>query len=535
MTASADGEVLDVLVVGAGPTGLALAATLRRYGVRFRVVDRALDRVHESRALAIQPRTLELLAGLGVTDQLVAHGNRTVRLRLHAGRRTVSMPLFDIGLDDTSYPYLLFLSQAETERVLADHLAQHGVRPERGVELVGMEHARRQCQLQAPVRQHGRGDRDRSIRGGLRRRPQRRPRSGRHRLRGPRLSTDLRARRPRGRRHRARYRPRVRRRPRHPVLLPARHPGVLAPARHAPAGWTDSRRGTRHTGGTAGARRRRRHDVTGAAARPDLGHRLPDRQPRRHPLPIGTSLPGWRRRPHPQPGRRARYEHGHPGRRQPRLEAWPRRHRPRCPGPAGHLRARACTGRAPRAPLHRPRLHHRHVVEPADPHCARPRRPRRRAAGHTVTARSRLRLPHPRPTRHPLPAQPTVCRRPPASDGACVPATGCPTPPSPATAGRRRSTPSSALPASTCCSAAPRAHGRRRPVPTWPPAIPVCSRSTGSAGINTQMFCTTTPAAPADDSASVTRSPTCSSAPTATLLTAAAPTSPAFTPTFVAG
>ncbi|PZF86090.1 FAD-dependent monooxygenase [Jiangella anatolica] len=139
MTASGDGEVLDVLVVGAGPTGLALAATLRRYGVRFRVVDAALDRVHESRALAIQPRTLEVLAGLGVTGQLVAHGNRTVRLRLHAGRRTVSMPLFDIGLDDTAYPYLLFLSQAETERILVDHLAQHDIRPERGVELVGME------------------------------------------------------------------------------------------------------------------------------------------------------------------------------------------------------------------------------------------------------------------------------------------------------------------------------------------------------------------------------------------------------------
>lgn len=139
MTGAGDDGVLDVLVVGAGPTGLALAAELRRYGVRFRLVDRAPDRVHESRALAIQPRTLEVLAGLGVTGRLVEHGNRTVQLRLHTGRRTVSMPLFDIGLDDTVYPYLLFLSQAETERVLVEHLARHGVRPERGTELVGLE------------------------------------------------------------------------------------------------------------------------------------------------------------------------------------------------------------------------------------------------------------------------------------------------------------------------------------------------------------------------------------------------------------
>jgi 2-polyprenyl-6-methoxyphenol hydroxylase-like FAD-dependent oxidoreductase len=80
---------VDVLVVGAGPTGLTLALQLARFGVRVRVVDRGADRVHESRALAIQPRTLEVLAGSGVTDDLVGCGNKTVRLRIHAavGRR----------------------------------------------------------------------------------------------------------------------------------------------------------------------------------------------------------------------------------------------------------------------------------------------------------------------------------------------------------------------------------------------------------------------------------------------------------------
>jgi 2-polyprenyl-6-methoxyphenol hydroxylase-like FAD-dependent oxidoreductase len=58
----------DVLVVGAGPTGLTLAAQLHSFGARVRLVDRQLDRVHESRALAIQPRTLEVLARLGVTQ-----------------------------------------------------------------------------------------------------------------------------------------------------------------------------------------------------------------------------------------------------------------------------------------------------------------------------------------------------------------------------------------------------------------------------------------------------------------------------------
>ncbi|MFI1393408.1 FAD-dependent monooxygenase [Streptomyces sp. NPDC020681] len=131
-------EPLDVLVVGAGPTGLALAAQLRAYGTRFRIVDRSLDRARESRALAIQPRTLEALAGAGVTDELVARGNRAVRLRIHAPGRVAQVPLFDIGCADTPYPYLLFLSQAETEAVLDAHLTERGTAVERGTELLDL-------------------------------------------------------------------------------------------------------------------------------------------------------------------------------------------------------------------------------------------------------------------------------------------------------------------------------------------------------------------------------------------------------------
>ncbi|MEU5529230.1 FAD-dependent monooxygenase [Micromonospora chersina] len=142
MTGAAGSET-DVLVVGAGPTGLTMAGQLARHGVRVRLVDRALDRVHESRALAVQPRTLEVLGGFGLADRMVAVGNPTVRLIVHAGRRQRSVPLFDLGLPDTAYPYLLFLSQAETERLLGEHLATLGVSVERGVELVGLDRSDR--------------------------------------------------------------------------------------------------------------------------------------------------------------------------------------------------------------------------------------------------------------------------------------------------------------------------------------------------------------------------------------------------------
>ncbi|MCI0690304.1 MAG: FAD-dependent monooxygenase, partial [Sporichthyaceae bacterium] len=91
----------DVLVVGAGPTGLALAVFLAAHGIRAWLIDRNLDRAQESRALAIQPRTLEVLAGLGVAGELVRLGNANVQLRMHVRGRVLSVPMFDLGLDDT--------------------------------------------------------------------------------------------------------------------------------------------------------------------------------------------------------------------------------------------------------------------------------------------------------------------------------------------------------------------------------------------------------------------------------------------------
>jgi 2-polyprenyl-6-methoxyphenol hydroxylase-like FAD-dependent oxidoreductase len=130
---------VDVLVVGAGPTGLTLAGLLHAMGVTVRIIDRQLDRVRESRALAVQPRTLEVLRGLGLAQTLVERGNCASQLRLHADGRVVAVRLFDVGLEDTAYPFLLFVSQAETESVLNEHLAEQGVHVERGVEIVSFE------------------------------------------------------------------------------------------------------------------------------------------------------------------------------------------------------------------------------------------------------------------------------------------------------------------------------------------------------------------------------------------------------------
>jgi len=130
-------ETVPCLIVGAGPTGLALAAQLRWFGVPFRIIDRALDRARESRALAVQARTLEVLDSLGLADAMVAHGNTSARVVIHLGARAVAnATLGPVGATDTRYPFILFISQAETERILAEHLSASNVAIERGTELV---------------------------------------------------------------------------------------------------------------------------------------------------------------------------------------------------------------------------------------------------------------------------------------------------------------------------------------------------------------------------------------------------------------
>ena len=132
---------LDVLVVGAGPTGLALASQLARWGVRFRIIDKRPDRAQESRALAVQPRSLELLQSIGLGERLAARGQTTTRLVLHLDRaRPATIDLGDIDRTDTRFPGVHSLvSQADTEAVLADYLESCGVTIERRVELVAFQ------------------------------------------------------------------------------------------------------------------------------------------------------------------------------------------------------------------------------------------------------------------------------------------------------------------------------------------------------------------------------------------------------------
>lgn len=127
----------DVLVVGAGPTGLTLALQAHASGGQVRIIERRAESFRPSRAMIMHSRSLEVLRPLGVTDELLDRADRSPRAQLHLGSRTVAAQLGDVALGDTAYPHLTLVRQADVEDVLADALAARGVTVERGVELVG--------------------------------------------------------------------------------------------------------------------------------------------------------------------------------------------------------------------------------------------------------------------------------------------------------------------------------------------------------------------------------------------------------------
>jgi 2-polyprenyl-6-methoxyphenol hydroxylase-like FAD-dependent oxidoreductase len=134
----------DVLIVGAGPTGLVLALWLARLGVRVRIVDKTAEPGTTSRAVAVQARTLELYSQIGLADAVIERGWRTIAVNLWvAGEKAAHAVFGDMGAGVSPFPYALIFPQDEHERLLIGRLAEAGVHIERQTELLGFEVAAR--------------------------------------------------------------------------------------------------------------------------------------------------------------------------------------------------------------------------------------------------------------------------------------------------------------------------------------------------------------------------------------------------------
>jgi len=129
----------DVLIVGAGPTGLTLALWLTRFGVSVRVVDRAEGPGTTSRALVVQARILEHYAQLGLADEVIEQGIPGAGANLWVkGERKAHVSFAEMGRGVSPYPYALIFPQDAHERFLVKVLEREGVTVERGTSVVAL-------------------------------------------------------------------------------------------------------------------------------------------------------------------------------------------------------------------------------------------------------------------------------------------------------------------------------------------------------------------------------------------------------------
>ncbi len=133
-------EETEVLIVGAGPTGLMLANQLARRGVNFVLIEQNAGPAIETRALGVQARTLEIYSHLGIADRAVELGKNTAAANLWVkGDHRARIPLTDIGRGMSPYPFVLILGQDDNERLLGELLRKRGLEVHWNKELIGIE------------------------------------------------------------------------------------------------------------------------------------------------------------------------------------------------------------------------------------------------------------------------------------------------------------------------------------------------------------------------------------------------------------
>ena len=139
MTASLDRDT-EVLIVGAGPTGLVLALWLGHLGVRVRIIDKTAGPGTTSRAVAVQARTLELYDQIGLAKMVVDRGLKVESGSIWvAGKRLSCFSFGELGTGLSPFPFALVFPQDEHESLLIDRLAELGIAVERGTALAGFE------------------------------------------------------------------------------------------------------------------------------------------------------------------------------------------------------------------------------------------------------------------------------------------------------------------------------------------------------------------------------------------------------------
>ena len=125
----------DILIVGAGPTGLALAAELRRLGANPLIIDKQAEGANTSRACVVHARTLEVLTPVGATRKLLEQGIQVPIFRVRDRDR--ALMTVDFGEIDSEYPFTLIIPQSDVEKCLLESFSELKGEVIRDCELMG--------------------------------------------------------------------------------------------------------------------------------------------------------------------------------------------------------------------------------------------------------------------------------------------------------------------------------------------------------------------------------------------------------------
>ena len=116
----------QAVIIGAGPTGLSMAAQLQRYNINYVILEWNEGITKLSKAVVVQARTLEIFEELGLAEEAVRRGRLTTALNIYyKGQRKAEIDLAGLGDGISAFPFVLSLEQSKTEQLLADHLAKY--------------------------------------------------------------------------------------------------------------------------------------------------------------------------------------------------------------------------------------------------------------------------------------------------------------------------------------------------------------------------------------------------------------------------
>ncbi len=132
-----------VLIVGAGPVGLTMAAFLTHHGVPCRIIDKKSGPTTTSNAVGIHARSLELLKSIGILDELLDHGKKMKAAEIGAHHKLLAA--WQLDRINSEFPFALCVPQYQTEAILIDHLKSKGIEVERECEYLNLEQTNNEC------------------------------------------------------------------------------------------------------------------------------------------------------------------------------------------------------------------------------------------------------------------------------------------------------------------------------------------------------------------------------------------------------